>query len=145
MYFHWIVLTFLVISAGILSHVQYQDVVTSEQASIDALSRSLLVYRSAAAEYARLNPAFTGTPNDAALSFPAWYHKPAGLHASILGGATYTYYSTPTPGLAAALLERTESVSIGVSKAGVLVSLKAGTTNISLPAVVPEGAIVVVN
>ncbi|WP_313025502.1 type IV pilus biogenesis protein PilM [Pseudomonas lopnurensis] len=150
MYFNWIVLTLLVIVVGVISQVQHQESVTSEQADIDALSRGLLVYRSAAAEYARLNPAFTGTPDDTVLSLPAWFHKPSGLSTIVNAGLSYTFLSSQADGdiagLPAALTERTDSsFAVGVNRSGSLVSPKFGQTDILLPAAIPEGAVVAVN
>ena len=71
MYFYWIALTILIVAGGIMSQVQHQDEVTADAATVDTLSRSMLVYRSAAAEYARNNPAFAGVPADTALSLPS--------------------------------------------------------------------------
>lgn len=145
MYFHWIVLTLLIVAGGVFSQMQHQDELTSEFASLDALSRGMLVYRSAAAEYARANPSFSGIPSDAALSLPNWYNKPAGVTAYVVGGSSYTYYTEALPGLPAVLVERTESVVVGVNRAGYLVSPASGNIGIALPTVIPDGAVVAVN
>ena len=54
MYIYWIAMTLLIVAGGIFSQVQHSDETVSEQATIDALSRSMLVYRSAAAEITEL-------------------------------------------------------------------------------------------
>jgi hypothetical protein len=97
MVFNWIILTILIIAGGFLSQAQHQDEVSADAATVDTLSRSMLVYRSAAAEYARNNPAFAGVPADSALSLPNWYSKPAGVTSYLSGGSAYTYYTGATP------------------------------------------------
>lgn len=145
MYFHWIVLTLLIVAGGVLSQTLHQDDINSEHATLDALSRGMLVYRSAAAEYARMNPGFSGTPSDTALSLPAWYNKPVGVTAYVAGGSSYTYYAQVAPGLPAALVTRTESTVVGINRAGVLVSPTSGNTGIALPGAIPDGAVVAFN
>lgn len=143
MNFQWIVITFLVIASGVLVNVLHDDAITSEQASLDALSRGMLVYRSVAAEYAHNNPGFTGVPST--LSLPAWYNRPAGVSAYIENGQAFTYYSDMAPGLPAALSSLTESIAVGVNRAGILISPNGGTTGIAVPGTVPNGAVVAVN
>ncbi|SFY09163.1 type IV pilus biogenesis protein PilM [Azotobacter vinelandii] len=145
MYFYWIVLTLLIIASGLFSQAQHQDEVVSEFASVDSLSRSLLIYRSAATDYARANPGLSGIPADEALPLPAWYSKPPGVTAYVSGGVAYTYYSGTIPaGLPSALVDLTQAITVGVNHAGILVSPSAGNTGIAIPAVVPDGALVVV-
>ncbi|MGF0335775.1 type IV pilus biogenesis protein PilM [Ectopseudomonas toyotomiensis] len=145
MYFHWIVFTLVIVAGGVFSQMQHQDNQTSEFASLDALSRGMLVYRSAVSAYARANPGYSGIPSDAALSLPDWYIKPAGITAYIVDGSAYTFSTKAVPGLPAALVERTESVVIGVNRAGYLVSPASGNMAILLPSTIPEGAVVAVN
>lgn len=146
MYFYGFVLTILIVVGGLISQVQHRDDYTSDLANIDVLSRSILIYRSAAAAYARANPGFSGVPADSVLVLPSWYAKSAGVTSYILGGIAYTYYSGAAPaGLPAALVERTQSTTVGVKRSGTLYSPTAGNTGISIPAAVPEGAVVAVN
>ncbi|WP_252090652.1 type IV pilus biogenesis protein PilM [Pseudomonas sp. MWU13-3659] len=145
MYIYWIAMLFLMAAGSIFSQMQYADEVISEQATVDSLSRSMLVYRSAAAEYARANPGFTGSPAEASLNLPGWYTKQSGIAAYIAGGVTYTYITGAVPpGLPSALSERTESATVGVKRSGLLVSPKGGNMAIVVPAPVPEGAVVAV-
>lgn len=145
MFIYWIALTLLIVAGGIFSQVQHNDEVVAEQATLDAISRSMLVYRSAAAEYARANPGFVGAPPEAALNLPNWYTKQSGITSYIVGGVSYTYVNGAAPaGLPAALTERTESTTVGVKRSGQLYSSKGGIMTISVPAPVPEGAVVVV-
>ncbi|PWU32069.1 pilM protein [Pseudomonas sp. RW407] len=146
MYFYCFVLTVLVVAGGILSQVQYQDEGTADAASVDMLSRSMLVYRSAAAEYARNNPGFAGVPADATLNLPSWYSKPTGVTSYLSGGSAYTYFSGTAPaGLPAALVGLTQGTTVGVKRSGMLFSPANGNTGVTIPAAVPEGAVVAIN
>jgi PilM len=135
MSFNWIVITILLIAVGIVSLQEEQSLQLSDYATVDSVSRNFLVYRSAAAQYAAANPSYTGTPADAALSLPSWF-----------SGQSYTYFTGAVPaGLPAALVERTQSMSVGVKRSGLLYSPVAGVTNVTIPPLVPEGAVVALN
>ena len=145
MYIYWIAVTLLIVAGGIFSQVQHNADAMAEQATLDAISRSMLVYRSAAAEYAWANPGFVGVPPEAALNLPAWYNKQGGITAYVASGVSYTYITGPIPaGLPAALTARTESTTVGVKRSGQLYSPKGGDMAIPVPAPVPEGAVVAV-
>lgn len=145
MYIYWIAMTLLIVAGGIFTQVQHTDEAVTEQATIDALSRSMLIYRSAAAEYARSKPGFTGAPTDSSLNLPSWYTKQSGIATYIVSGVSYTYIAGTVPaGLPAALTERTESATVGVKRSGQLFSPKVGNMAIAVPAPVPEGAVVAV-
>lgn len=145
MFIYWIALTLLIVAGGIFSQVHQNDVAMAEQVTLDAISRSMLVYRSAAAEYARANPAFVGAPPEGALNLPNWYTKQSGITAYVVGGISYTYVTGSVPaGLPDALTERTESTTVGVKRSGQLYSSKGGIMTIPVPAPVPEGAVVAV-
>lgn len=146
MYIYWIAMTLLIVAGGIFTQVQHNDEAVSEQATIDALSRSMLIYRSAAAEYARANPGFAGAPSESSLNLPSWYTKQSGIATYVVGGVSYTYITGTVPaGLPSALAELTESATVGVKRSGQLFSSKGGYMAIAVPAPVPEGAVVAVN
>lgn len=145
MHIQWITMILLSVAAATFSHMQYNDHAISEQATIDALSRSMLIYRSVAAEYARANPGFTGAPPEGSLNLPGWYNKQNGITTYLSGGVAYTYIAGAfPPGLPFALAERTDSATVGVNRFGQLYSPKGGAMAIALPAPVPEGAVVAV-
>ncbi|MCI1021424.1 type IV pilus biogenesis protein PilM [Pseudomonas putida] len=146
MSFNWVVITILLIAIGIASMLEEQSLQLSDYATIDSVSRSFLVYRSAAAQYAVAHPSYTGTPADTALSLPSWFAKPSGVSAYLVAGQSYTYFTGTVPsGLPAALAERVQSISVGVKRSGVLYSPIAGATTITIPSPIPEGAIVAFN
>lgn len=141
----WLVLAVLVFSGGLLMQTHGRAITAAEYSTVDMLSRSLLVYRSAAAEFTKANPAFTGNPADAALNLPGWFRKPTGLSAYVSGGQSYTYYPDGPGGMLDALADATESELVGVKRSGRLVSPRSTSIGIALPAVIPEGAIVALN
>lgn len=141
----WIFLVTLLFSGGLMMRSYNQAESAAEHSTIDTLAQSLLLYRSAAAEFAKANPAFTGTPADVALSLPTWFKKPAGISAYIAGGQSYTFYPSGPAGLPAALADTTESELVGVKRSGVLVSPRSTSTAIALPASIPEGSVVALN
>lgn len=142
----WAVLMILIIATGILMETQQQAQTTSDFASVDSLGRNFLIYRSAAAGFAQSNPSFSGIPDDAALNLPTWFVKPLGIETYINAGTTYTFYNGTAPaGMPSTLVDLTQSTTVGVNRAGVLVSPKAGVTGIPIPSVVPDGAVTAVN
>lgn len=144
MYIYWVALGILVITGGFFAQTQHSADVTSEQATLDTLSRSLLVYRAAAAEYAHSNPGFSGAPVEVALNLPAWYVKQNGVTSYITGGVSYTYVAAPPAGLPAVLAKQTESATVGINRQGVLYSPTTGYTSIAVPATIPDGSVVAV-
>eukprot|EP01132_Coremiostelium_polycephalum_P021478 gene21478-25505_t len=142
----WAVLMILIIATGIVMETQQQAQTVSDFASVDSLGRSFLIYRSAAAGFAQSNPGFSGKPDDTALNLPTWFVKPLGIEAYINAGTTYTFYNGTAPaGMPATLVDLTQSTTVGVNRAGVLVSPKAGVTGIPIPSVIPDGAVTAVN
>lgn len=142
----WLVLTILIIGTGISLDNQHEAQRVSDYASLDSLSRNFLIYRSATAAFAQSNPGFSGVPGDSLLNLPAWFNKPLGVGSYILTGRSYTYFNGVAPsGMPSSLVDLTQSTTVGVNRAGILVSPKAGATGISIPSAVPEGAIVAVN
>lgn len=142
----WLVLMLLMIGTGIFLDHQHEAQRTSDYASVDSLSRSFLVYRSAAAGFALLNPGYSGTPDDSALNLPAWFVKPLGVKCYITAGVSYTFFDgTPPAGMPSTLVDLTQSTIVGVKRSGMLISPLLGTTGVSVPPSVPEGAIVAIN
>ena len=141
----WLVLVVLVFSGGLMMQTHDRAITAAEYSTVDTLSQSLLVYRSATAEFAKANPAFAGNPADAALNLPGWFRKPTGISSYVSGGQSYTYYPDGPGGMLDALVSATESDQVGMKRSGILVSPRSASTGIALPAVIPEGAIVALN
>lgn len=141
----WVLVVALIISGGIMMRSSDEAQSAADHSTIDTLSQSLLVYRSAVAEFAKLNPSFTGSPADSALNLPPWFRKPTILSSYISAGQAYTFIPDDTPGLQSALIAATESAAIGMKRAGMFVTPTSQYTGISLPAFIPEGAVVALN
>lgn len=143
---HWAVIMILLMATGLFIDAQQQAQQASEQATLDSLSRNVLVYRAAVAEFAKSNPGFNGEPDDASFGLPPWFVKPDGVASYLETGTAYTYvHGASPPGLPSALVGLTQSIAIGVNRAGILISPSTGSTGINIPAAVPEGAVVAVN
>jgi len=141
-----VVLALIIIASGVFVDNQQQAQRLSEHATLDSLSRHFLIYRAASAEFSKLNPGFNGIPNDAALNLPLWFVKPLNITSYHTAGTAYTYFDgMAQSGLASKLFELTQSMAVGVNRAGLLNSPSTGTTDISIPAAVPEGVVVAVN
>lgn len=143
---YWVIFLGLCIVTGTVLDIQAQAKRDSDFATMDSLSRNLLVYRSAAAGFAQSNPGFSGVPDDFSLNLPAWFVKPVGVSSYIAAGTTYTYFNGVAPaGMPSTLVNLTQSTVVGVKRSGQLMSPVSGATGISIPPAVPEGAIVAVN
>lgn len=145
MYIYWIVMTLLIVAGGFSTQLQYANETVADKTTVDTLGRSMLIYRSAASEYAHAHPGFVGVPASSSLALPNWYIVRSEIATYITGGVSYTYIIGPfPPGLAAALAELTESATVGVKRAGRLYSPQGGTLAIPIPGPVPEGSVVAV-
>lgn len=135
----WIIFILLVSSVFYAITTETQRITDSDD---DALASSLLVYRNHLGEYAWQNPGKTGAVSDASLSLPAWYTRPVSIGGYIQSGRAYTYLGNASTGVLAALYEKTEgTAAIGTKINGQLVS--HGTTIMTLPAVIPDKAVVI--
>jgi hypothetical protein len=140
----WVLLVVtLTISFMLNSEQTTQDRNTSF-AEVTAASVNMLVYRNAVANYAYLNPAFSGVVPDNLLSLPSWYVKPQSLSNYVLSGKSYSFYSGPLPGLAGELARQTESINVGINQNGVLSSPNMANSGIVLPAQIPLGSVVLI-
>lgn len=138
----WIlVLTLFFLQVQTSNTRNQQAAYLSAQAS--TIATNMMVYKSAATAYATANPTYTGSIADSSLSLPTWFTKVQGVSHYITGGAAYVYYTAATPGLADQLLRMTNnSITTGFAHGGQLVNPFVYTTSISLPATIPEGAVV---
>ncbi|OPE32407.1 type IV pilus biogenesis protein PilM, partial [Pseudomonas aeruginosa] len=88
------------------------------------------------------NPAASGTVADTQLGLPTWYVKAPGISNVIQAGKVYVFYSQPKPGLAEALLKRTDNaLTVGIKQSGNLVNPRRGVVA-SLPSAIPDGSVV---
>lgn len=138
----WIlVLTIFFLQLQTSNTSSQQQAFLSAQAS--SVTTNMMVYKSAVTDYATANPTYTGTIADASLTLPAWFTKMTGVTNYISAGTAYVYYTAATPGLADQLLQATNnSITTGIKRSGQLVNPFLYTTSISLPAAIPNGAVV---
>lgn len=142
MHFIWVLLVALLVSDYMLS----ENVNNSEKDSIasenQAISGNMQVYKNAVVRFVELTPAASGAIPDSKLTLPGWYSRIQGVSNYVVGGKVYVYYSGRAE-LASVIANRTESLTVGVNRGGVLMHPQAGNTGIALPAVIPESSVVI--
>ena len=122
--------------------------VTAQQVNIIALEQvqigasHLSIYGSVVSQYAHGNATFTGSVSDATAALPAWFKRAASEGNYVATGTTYVY-TTPTDyatGMAMARFLKVPRAGIKVN--GVLVVPGGQASGITIPAAVPNGAVV---
>ncbi|HEY9017612.1 type IV pilus biogenesis protein PilM [Thiomicrospira sp.] len=120
-----------------------QQLINLSTTQTDVLS--LMAYREAAIKYLNANPSATGSVSDAGLApyFPHGYVNPGHWNNTISAGRLYVYTSKK---IDTNLLREKfyRSLMVGRKQSGLLVSLSGQATSITIPAVVPSNAIVIV-
>lgn len=139
-----LLLTLLIVVAGIFGSGEARQVNLQDRAEASAIAGNMLVYRNAVAAFAEANPTQIGTVPDSALALPTWYVKAPYLSHYMQAGKCYVYYTAFVSGLASALAQKTESVAVGINVNGQLSSPNVVTTGIVLPAQVPLSSVVLV-
>lgn len=112
-----------------------------------ATATNFWAYRGAVASYVTTHPAASGTVADSSLTFPTGYSRDSLWTNTIQSGVLYTYsISGLKPQVADTIAAQGgRTMMIGVANAGsIMSSLSGGATGISIPSVVPVGAVVVV-
>lgn len=108
---------------------------------------SVLAYREAVINYLNANPGFSGPVPDASLTL-LWGHQRDVRWTNIVTAGTLYVYETSVsrgPGLIEELYRKTmSSYMVGRNVSGFLVSAKGLATGRSVPAAVPNGAILMV-
>jgi hypothetical protein len=116
----------------------------------DAGATSLLAYREGVIDYLNANPTFAGTVPTASVTFPYGYTADARwTNLVVSGGTLYVYEATafsPNTGLVLDKLytKTLSSFMVGRNSGGLLVSAKGFATGITVPAAVPNGALLIV-
>lgn len=135
----------LIISVTILDRVidversrRSADTTTQTQ----VLGKNMLVVRNALMVYAQANPAHIGPVELNQLGLPQWFSLPVGIQAYADSGRTFVYY-TPHQALPdlATLVGEQASAQMGIARNGQLHSTH-GLTQTPLPAIVPDGSII---
>ncbi|WP_051050726.1 type IV pilus biogenesis protein PilM [Metapseudomonas furukawaii] len=141
----WFLLAILAFTSIMFGYDQNSQNDTLNDGELAAVAGNMLVYRNSVSAYASANPAVTGAISDATLGLPNWYRRHQSIGNFISGGRSYVFYmANDLPGLEGLLYERTQSLATGINSGGVLLSPSRGNTGITLPAQVPDRAVVLV-
>ncbi|MHC5209034.1 type IV pilus biogenesis protein PilM [Pseudomonas chlororaphis] len=138
----WVLLVALTFGSYMLS----ENSNNSEQSSIasenEAIAGNMQVYKSAVIRYVELTPSASGTISDSALVLPSWYSRFQGVSNYVAFGKVYVYY-VGREELASFIAGKTESMTVGINRGGILMSPRSGNTGIALPVVIPESSVVI--
>jgi len=115
----------------------------------DVGATSLLAYRESVINYLNATPGFTGTVPDASLTFTWGYQRDPRWTNVISGGALYVYETVANSPNTSMMLDQlyqktAKSFMVGRNVSGVLVSANGFSTGVTVPAAVPNGAILIV-
>ncbi|MCU1738071.1 MULTISPECIES: type IV pilus biogenesis protein PilM [unclassified Pseudomonas] len=138
----WVLLVALLLGDYMLS----ENLNNSEQAAIsaenEAISGSMQVYKNAIVKYVELTPSASGAIPDSSLGLPTWYSRFQGVSNYVAFGKVYVYY-VGRGELASVIADKTESMTVGINRGGVLMNPRTGNTGIALPDVIPESSVVI--
>jgi len=147
--FSFIMVLFLALTTTVTTNTR----VAAEQytnATVAFAAGQLPAYGLYVEAYARANPAATGEVDIADITIPTWFLAAPTLRNYVTAGAAYVYVIPQTAAEAASIArlirsgERGDLVRCGIATAGKLQYPGAGLPTITLPAAIPEGALVMV-
>lgn len=143
---NWLIAALLALAA-VLGVVIAENADNASVEARDSYARSLAgsmqVYRNSVVEYAESNTTASGTIADSKLDLPSWYSRISDIKNYVSGGLGYVYVSVANDGQAYELLKLTgNDVHVGINNAGVLYNPLVGSTGITLPSAIPDGAVV---
>ncbi|PJA43901.1 MAG: hypothetical protein CO175_05675 [Verrucomicrobia bacterium CG_4_9_14_3_um_filter_43_20] len=106
---------------------------------------SFLAYRKAVIDYKSANPNFTGQLSSADLApyFPLGYQETPGWN-NVISATNIFVYTQKTMDLVILKNRLMNSMLVGHNNGGNLISLSGSQTNIALPPIIPNSAIVIV-
>lgn len=116
----------------------------------DAGATSMLAYRQGVIDYLNANPSFSGTVPDSSITFPWGYVRDPRWTNYVQGGGTLyvfeaTAHSPHTDQVLDQLYRKTfKSLSVGRNTGGQLLGASGLSTGITVPAAVPNGALLIV-
>jgi hypothetical protein len=140
----WTLFFAVVIFFGaVFSETQHQLIVNNDHNEAAAISGNIQIYRNLVTRYLESHPGTTGTVADASLDLPTWFAKINGVSNYVAGGWAYVYYANPRSELVYQLLKDTSnSALVGLNQGGMLFNSLDGVSSITIPAAVPDGAVV---
>lgn len=122
----------------------------AQEGVADAGATSMLAYREGIVNYLNATPTFSGTVPNASASFPYGY-TPDGRWSNVVaaGGTLYVYETTAHSPNNSQVLDHLyrktlSSFMVGRNSGGALVSAKGFATGITVPAAVPNEALLIV-
>lgn len=119
------------------------------QSVADFSATSILAYRESVINYMNANPGFTGSVPDTSLT-PIWGNVRDLRWTNVVsGGALYVYETVANSPNTSLMLDQlyqktAKSFMVGRNVSGILVSAKGFATGITVPAAVPNGALLIV-
>ncbi|NWC90509.1 type IV pilus biogenesis protein PilM [Pseudomonas reactans] len=129
-----------------LEYMLSENSANSEQASIiaenEVVSESMQIYKNAIVRYVEAAPSASGAIPNSSLSLPSWYSHVKGVSNYVTTGKVYVYYAGRGD-LASVIVGKTESMTVGVNRGGMLINPRTGSTGIVLPTVIPESSVVI--
>ena len=143
---NWILGVVLAVAAVLGVYVAKQTERTNQEVRTSyahSLAGNMQVYRNSVIKYAQEHATESGEVDALELALPAWYNGNSDIRNHVVGGLGYVYVTVQNDGQARQLLESTDGdLLVGIKRDGVLYNPIAGTTQITLPEAIPEGAVV---
>lgn len=138
----WVLLVALLLGDYMLSENSNNSEQSSIAAENEAISGSMQVYKNAIVRYVELTPSASGAIPDSSLALPTWFSRFQGVSNYVAFGKVYVYY-VGRGELASVIAGKTESMTVGINRGGILMNPHTGNTGIVLPAVIPESSVVI--
>lgn len=141
----WALVVLITMAAAVGGLMMSQEVRSPAVQGVvdDHLARNMAVYRRVVLEHVRAHPGTTGSVDDAALAFPAWYTRNPAWRNTVLADGTVVVYAERelSPTLMARIAEMSQdSILAGEARKRsngqpYLYTPRHGDTGIDLPAV----------
>ena len=140
---YWVAMVLVTATLGLIYDMNDRADRLAQNVNVSAIASSMLVYRNALAEYAYTHQFASGTVADNQLGLPNWYARYPGVDGVIDAGRSYAFFGSPPPGLVSEMISLTGgSLAIGTATSGSLLTPSSGYVGVTLPAAVPNGAVV---
>jgi hypothetical protein len=144
MFQSFLVACFVVLLMGLATERYRVDATETQQAASITTGQNVNVYGTAVSNWAKSNKAFTGTVSDTTIVLPTWISHPGSISNYVVTGTSYIYY-VPNAGFSSSGLVSylsSKGNKAGINGSGILYN---GSINVgTVPAAVPNGAVVLV-